>query len=124
MSASSLSNFQLPDLPHEHKAAYIESQRHKLLEYIKFLDDAASQHHTDEADPQDPVPESSRRKSVPGGFNSGSAPLAEDGYEAVSSDDLPSAVASGVKLAEEATQRGWFGWGYRTWAGSAPQSPQ
>ena len=96
------------------------------MDLIKYLDDAAAQHHNDDlhrppSSPAgatgfpSPVPKDTRRWS--GG--SMSAPLAaqfEEGFEAVDSTDLPSGsvLATGVKV-DEAARRGWFG----SWGGAA-----
>ncbi len=52
-SASNMaSSFVLPNLPREEKLSYIEAQKRKLVEYIKFLDDAAAQHHNEDLAPR------------------------------------------------------------------------
>ena len=136
-------NFHLPNLPREEKLSYIETRKRQLVEYIKFLDDAAAQEHNEDlrphsrplpAVPRSPVvaptlpprPDSRRRSggSMPGGIAALPPQFSEDGFEAVNPEDLPSGsvIASGVmRSADEFPRRGWLsGWG----AGSTSQSPQ
>lgn len=137
-----IGSFHLPNLPREEKLSYIEDRKRELENYIKMLDDAATQHkgnlhphsrplsgapRSPVATPTTPTRPDSRRRSggsIPGGTKAVSPQFAEEGFEAVNSEDLPSGsvIASGVKGgADEVTRRGWFSsWG----AGSAPQSPQ
>jgi hypothetical protein len=103
------SSFTLPNLPREEKLSYIEAQKRKLVEYIKFLDDAAAQSQeatlTVAADP--------RRWS--------GASAHEEGYEAVDHEEVQ--VATGVDKGSVA-QRGWFGWGVRSVSAPLPTQQQ
>lgn len=103
------SSFTLPNLPHDEKLSYIEAQKRKLVEYIKFLDDAAAQSqevvHAVTAD--------LRRWS--------GASTHEEGYEAVDREEVP--VATGVEKGSVA-QRGWFGWGVRSVSAPLPSQQQ
>ena len=117
MSASNImSGFQLPNLPPEQKLSYIEAQKRKLAEYIKLLDEAAAQQnneglHATSSSPVSPPPPAAappsepRRWSLGGG--STSFQVAEDGFEAVNSDDLPtgSVLVTGVKKSDDVTRR-------------------
>jgi hypothetical protein len=111
------SSFHLPNLPREEKLSYIEAQKRKLVEYIKFLDDVAAQHHNEDLPAAFPEAGTSREKRWSGEV----VPqfTEEEGFEAVDREDVPGSVASGVKGKEdEVTRRGWFyGWG------SAPTTP-
>ena len=129
-----VNSFALPDLPREEKLGYIEAQKRKLVEYIKFLDHAAAQHHNEDltkrptsssASPHlgftSPLvvgspPRTPRSRNFNGGSVASPRVPADDGFEAVDRDDLPSGsvISSGVKTPEETTRRGgWFsGWGY------------
>jgi hypothetical protein len=124
-----IGSFQLPNLPREEKLSYIESQKRKLVEYIKYLDDAAAAQHNEDLRhptsssrgmPSPPPSATQDQRRWSGG--STSAPLAaqfDDGFEAVDRNDLPSgsviASASGVKGNDDVTRRGWFsGWGGAT----------
>jgi hypothetical protein len=125
--AAMTGSFVLPELPREEKLGYIEAQKRKLVEYIKFLDHAAAQHHnedlarpsTSEKVPRSP-PRTPRAREVSAGSVASPRP-ADDGFEAVERADLPSGsvIASGVKGGDETVRRGWFsGWG-----GAAPSPP-
>lgn len=112
------SSFQLPNLPRDEKLSYIEAQKRKLVEYIKFLDDVAAQHHNEDLPttstasfPSSPLVNVSSPR-VPPQFT-------EEGFEAVDKDDI--ALASGIAgKGDEILRRGWFyGWG-----GSTPATPQ
>jgi hypothetical protein len=133
-------NFRVPDLPPEEKLSYIEAQKRKLVEYIKFLDDAAAEHHNEDLRPgsshskptatSPPLQPSSSepRRWSSGSFLGAIAPqlTTEDGYEAVDREDLPAGgvLASGVAGADEVTRRGWFGsWGGSRSASSSQPSP-
>ena len=120
--AAMAGSFVLPDLPREEKLGYIEAQKRKLVEYIKFLDYAAAQHHNEDlarpttAAGQGSPPRTPRARTVSGGSAVTSPRPADDGFEAVETEDLPSGsvLASGVKGADETARRGWFsGWGGR-----------
>jgi len=103
--------------------SYIESQKRKLVDLIKYLDDAAAQQHNDDlrrppsspAAPTglpSPAPRDTRRWSG-GSMSAPLAPQFEEGFEAVDSTDLPSGsvLATGVNV-DEVVKRGWFsGWG-------------
>lgn len=108
------SSFHLPNLPREEKLSYIEAQKRKLVEYIKFLDDVAAQHHNEDLPtsfPASPIVKVTSPR-VPPQFT-------EEGYEAVDADDI--ALASGVAAGkvDEVSRRGWFyGWG------GTPATPQ
>jgi len=104
------SSFTLPNLPRDEKLSYIEAQKRKLVEYIKFLDDAAAAQfqevvHTVTADP--------RRWS--------GASTHEEGYEAVDREEVQ--VATGVDKGSVG-QRGWFGWGVRSVSAPLPSQQQ
>jgi hypothetical protein len=119
-----IGSFQLPNLPRDEKLSYIESQKRKLVDLIKYLDDAAAQQHNEDLGPASspravtggfpsPAPQDTRRWSGGSGFAVPLAPQFEEGFEAVDSADLPSGsvLATGVKE-DEVARRGWFGsWG-------------
>jgi hypothetical protein len=125
MTSSWLPTFQLPNLPREQKLTYIEEQKKKLTEYIKFLDAQAAQHQVERPASRyltshtlTPVPGSPvAPRSLPGSPNV----AAEEGFEAVTPDDFSGVLATGVKIAEQATQRGWFGW--RSVSAPVPKPP-
>ena len=50
-SSNMTGSFHLPNLPPEEKLSYIEAQKRKLVEYIKFLDDVAAQQHNEDLRP-------------------------------------------------------------------------
>ena len=129
---------------------YIEAQKRKLVEYIRFLDDQAAAHTEDTGGGGSSSSSTTRPamgsylSSLGGGFppsparprevSSASTPalvpenplprnFSDEGFEAVQPEDIPSVVASGVRAAEEATRRGWFGWGAGTRSVSAPVIP-
>jgi hypothetical protein len=118
-----IGSFALPNLPREQQLSYIEAQKRKLVEYIKFLDDAAAQHHNEDLSSPLSYPVSSPSQTVharnvsttsmPIPFpTAGSPQLSEEGFESVSAED---AVASGVTVTTpSAERRGWFGWGVST----------
>jgi hypothetical protein len=103
-------SFHIPNLPPDQKLNYIEDQKRKLAEYIQLLDDAAEKQRNEDLRPPSSgatlFPELRRHST---GSLAGSAPVAEDGFEAVRREDVPSGTASGVNAAEKAAQRGWFG---------------
>ena len=131
-------SFVLPNLPREEKLSYIEAQKRKLVEYIKFLDDAAAQQHNEDLTPRYPaslglglpsqargVVESSpprntefpsltpadKKRLSAASLLAGQAlapQFSEEGFEAVNPEDLPASLASGVKTPDEVTRRGWF----------------
>ena len=127
-------SFVLPALPREEKLGYIEAQKRKLVEYIKFLDHAAAQHHNEDLtnrptsasvspylESTSPSgagspPRTPRSRNLAGSFVASPRVPPDDEFEAVDRDDLPSGsvIVSGVKTAEETTHRAsWFsGWGY------------
>jgi hypothetical protein len=121
--AAMAGSFVIPELPREEKLGYIEAQKRKLVEYIKFLDHAAAQHHNEDLvrpSTSEKVPRSPPRTPRGRGVSAGSAGSvasprpADDGFEAVETADLPSGsvIASGVKGGDETARRGWFsGWG-------------
>lgn len=131
-------SFHLPNLPREEKLSYIETQKRKLVEYIKFLDAAAAQHHNEDlrspsTSPQQATtfPPDTRRWSggsmpgAPTGLPQQFTP--DDGFEAVNTEDLPSGsvLATGVRETDEVSRRGWFGgWGTGARSVSAPQTSQ
>jgi len=134
-------SFVLPHMPREEKLGYIEAQKRKLVEYIKFLDHAAAQHHNEDltkrptsssASPYlestSPLaagspPRTPHSRNLVGSFVASPRVPADDEFEAVDRDDFPSGsvMVSGVKTPEETTHRAsWFsGWGY-----AAPSSSQ
>jgi len=103
-------SFTLPNLPREEKLSYIEAQKRKLVEYIKFLDDAAQ---TTEAAPlpTDPKPTEKPADTRRWSIASLTSPPHEEGYEAVDKEDVPTGIATGVGKPGEVVQRGWFSWG-------------
>ena len=130
MTSSWLPTFQLPtNLPREQKLSYIEQQKRKLTEYIAFLDAQAAEHEEDSHRPSN----RSYPSALGGGFPSSSArrasppesPLppnfAEEGFEAVTPDDLSEVLATGVKVLERPVQRGWFAW--RSVSAPVPKPP-
>jgi hypothetical protein len=113
-----IGNIHLPNLPPEEKLSYIDAQKRKLMEYIKFLDSTAAQQRDDDTQPASTINNSlgavfastsvpsaeSRRKSM------GSPLVADDGFESVDPQDLVSAYASGMSRGEVPAQRTWYGW--------------
>lgn len=138
------SSFVLPNLPREEKLSYIEAQKRKLVEYIKFLDDAAAQQHNDDLIPRyppslslgipsqqrgvDPEPSSPRKVSIPSSppaaenkrLSTGSllgqplAPQFSDDGFEAVDPEDLPSIATGVKTPDEVTRRGWFA----GWGGS------
>jgi hypothetical protein len=131
-------SLRLPNLPREEKLSYIETQKRKLVEYIKFLDDAAvQQHNEDLRSPSTSLQQTATFPPDTRRWSAGSMPGAptglspqftpDDGFEAVNTEDLPSGsvLATGVKETDEVAQRGWFtGWGTGNRSVSAPQTSQ
>lgn len=137
MTSPWLPNFQLPTLPRDQKLTYIEEQKRKFTEYIRFLDVQAEQHKEEQNTGR---PASSRtsisgppskaaaiqRGSISG--NSAQLPpnYTDEGFEAVTSDDISGVLATGIKIAERtaAQPRGWFGWRSVSAPVPKPTTPQ
>jgi hypothetical protein len=103
------SSFTLPNLPREEKLSYIKAQKRKLVEYIKFLDDAAAQSQKVTSI----VTADSQHLS--------GASTHEEGYEAVDREEVQ--MATGVDKGS-VVQRGWFGWGVRSVSAPLPTQQQ
>jgi hypothetical protein len=92
------SSFVLPNLPREEKLSYIEAQKRKLVQYIKFLDDAAAQHHNEDLAPRYPT-----------SFDLGTSSQQQRGIDPESSPPRSFSIPSPPPPAPGAENKRWSG---------------